>query len=171
MWDLFVLVWVMDYLCDTADVLLIKQFVGIMRECRSVKSHMLRTCCGSGAIYTNVRTIKIAVKSIFKSELLACSDGIDTMLYANNVLEELGYLSKGSKEVATDNSATMHWIRGSVSNSRSRHIDTRIYNARHHERDGNVRVKYVPTDENTADILTKPLSCKLFVKHARAIQG
>lgn len=70
-----------------------------------------------------------------------------------------------------DNKAEVDWVNGSISNKRTRHIDVRYYRARHMQEQGKVKFEYIPTEDNIADILTKPLLFKLFRKHAISILG
>ena len=51
----------------------------------------------------------------------------------------------------------------------SRHIDRKLYKMREMRGAGRVTVKYVPTDDNTADIFTKVLSRQPFEKHRRTL--
>ena len=41
---------------------------------------------------------------------------------------------------------------------RSKHIEIKYYFIRDKVQEGEVKLKYIPTDEQTIDILTKPLS-------------
>jgi hypothetical protein len=41
---------------------------------------------------------------------------------------------------------------------RSKHIEIKYYFIRDKFQEGEVKLEYIPTDEQTADILTKPLS-------------
>jgi len=75
------------------------------------------------------------------------------------------------RSVMVDNKAEIDWVKGSVSNKRSRHIDVKYYRSRHLQETGEVSIEYVPTEENVADILTKPLVYKIFLKFARIILG
>ena len=59
-----------------------------VEERRSVTGHCLRMGPNSGVIYSNVSTIKSAVKSVFEAETYAPSDGQDTLLYVKNMVAE-----------------------------------------------------------------------------------
>ena len=51
----------------------------------------------------------------------------------------------------------------------SRHIDRKMYKMREMRGAALVTVKYVPTDDNTADLFTKILSRQPFEKHRRTV--
>ena len=97
--------------------------------------------------------------------------GMDTALYITQACRELECPVGDTRTVLVDNKAEVDWINGSVSNKRSRHIDVRYYRSRHLQEQGEVNVQYIPTKDNIADILTKPLSVKVFRKHAVQILG
>ena len=61
-----------------------------------------------------MRTIKVAVKSIFEAENMGASDGQDTELYANRVVQDLKYPSERGRKVFVDNTAAIDWMQGSV---------------------------------------------------------
>ena len=49
----------------------------------------------------------------------------------------------------------------------TRHIDRKLFKLREMRGAGIVKVQYIPTDENTADIFTKVLDRQPFEKHRR----
>ena len=182
-WDFYLAVYVMDYLVATIDAPLVlggpiidpiiyaDASFAILPERRSVMGHVAFAGEGSGAIYAQVGSTKTAVTSIFEAELMAACGGIDTGVYLTSACKEMDYDVPECRKVKVDNKAEIDWVKGSVSNKRSRHIDVRYYRSRHLQEQGEVSVEYVPTEDNVADILTKPLAVKLFVKLARRILG
>ena len=74
------------------------------------------------------------------------------------LLEELGHTQGDSTLIWEDNKATILIAEGESSSAgRAKHIDVRFKKVAESVRDGTVRVRYVPTDWNYADIMTKPL--------------
>jgi hypothetical protein len=53
----------------------------------------------------------------------------------------------------------------SPSCNRSRHVDRRFFKVRELESAGIVKVEHVPTADNVADLLTKPLAFDAFARH------
>jgi hypothetical protein len=68
----------------------------------------------------------------------------------------------------TDNQSFIAFTKSDVSNARTKHIDTHYHYAREQVNAGNIRLHYIPTLENPADILTKPLSPR---KHANLLNA
>jgi hypothetical protein len=180
---MFLAVYLMDYVVATASAPLVlggpvcdpqvhaDASFAILDERRSVVGHMVTTGPGSGAIYAHVGATKCAVTSIWEAELIAGSEAVDSALYVTQVCEELEYPVSKCRDVWVDNKAEVDWIRGSVSNKRSRHVDTKLYHARHMDEQGRVRIQHKAGEENPSDILTKPLVGPLFRKHAATILG
>jgi hypothetical protein len=182
-WDMFLAVWTMDYLVGTADTPLVlggsvvnpevwaDASLALLPERRSIVGHVATTGRGSGAIYTHVGSTKAAVTNIWEAELMAGCEAMNTALYITRACEDMGFSVSKCRSVWVDNQAEIEWVKGSVSNRRSRHIDMRYYRARHLQEQGEVHLQYVPSAENIADILTKPLALAQFRTLAGKILG
>ena len=64
----------------------------------------------------------------------------------------------GATEIYCDNQSAIQLCKNSVYHARSKHIDIRYHFSREAQERGEIIVKYVPTSEMTADILTKAIS-------------
>lgn len=182
-WDLSLAAHMVDYLVGTAEAPLVlggpvlepeiyaDASFASLPDRRSIMGHLAIMGKGSGAIYAQVSTTKTAVTSIWEAELMAGCRGMDTGLYITQACRELDYPVSGTRVIRVDNKAEVDWVKGSVSNKRSRHIDVRYYRSRHLQESGEVSFEYIPTEDNIADILTKPLAWKLFRRHAIQILG
>lgn len=68
-----------------------------------------------------------------------------------------------------DNQSTIHLAKDAKHHGRSKHIDVRYHFVRQYQEDNLVKVRYIPTGENIADMFTKPLSKSVFEKHKHSI--
>jgi hypothetical protein len=68
-----------------------------------------------------------------------------------------------------DNQAAISLTDGETHHRRAKHIDLHHHVVRHRVSAGIVRPEYIRTDDQHADILTKPLSYEKHEKHARAL--
>jgi hypothetical protein len=180
-WDMFLAVWVMDYLVDTKLAPLVlggpvidpeiwaDASFGTLDDRRSIVAHLATTGRGSGAIYASVGSTKMAVTSVWEAELVAGCAGMDTGLYITHACQELKFSVDDCRNVWVDNQGEIDWVKGNVSNKRSRHIEVRLYRARHLQKSGEVDVKHVSSGENMADILPKPLAVPVFRQLAAMI--
>ena len=182
-WDMYLAVWVMNHMVLTKNWPLVlggpivdpevftDASFASMEEKRTVGGHCLTSGPKSGVIHAQVKTYKVSVKSIFEGENMAASDGQDTMIYADNVVEELRYPSNRGSKVNVDNTAAIDWMLGSVPSKRSKHMEVRMYRSRHLVQDGKIAMEYVKTEENIADLLTKSLPRAHYTRLAERMLG
>ena len=60
--------------------------------------------------------------------------------------------------IFSDNQLTIKLIENSKFSSRTKHIDVRLHFVRECVRVGKIMLKYCPSEDNIADLLTKPLA-------------
>jgi len=119
---------------------------------------------GRGVIYAKSGKQRINTKSSTEAELVGLSDMIGQITWTRNLLTEQGYKLPPTP-VGQDNLSTIALIKNGKSNSeRTRHIGIRFFFVKDRVDSGDIQVKYVPTEEMVADILTKPLQGALFLK-------
>ena len=119
---------------------------------------------GKGAFYVQSSKQKIVSKSSTESEIIAVSDGLSEVIWARNFLLDQG-VPLGPAVVYQDNKSTMALIaKGRSTSSRTKHIHIRYFFVKDRVEAGEVVIRYAPTEEMLADILTKPLQGELFRK-------
>eukprot|EP00873_Tetraselmis_striata_P005567 jgi/Tetstr1/425831/TSEL_016208.t1 len=70
-----------------------------------------------------------------------------------------------------DNQGAISYATNAVISDRTKHIDVKWHFVKDHVEAGTVRVHYIATDLNTADMMTKPLPRPALEKHARFAMG
>ena len=95
--------------------------------------------------------------STCEAELQALADCAVELLYVIGILEELGYQFTEPVVVYTDNQAAYDLCYRLSSCGRTKHIERRMFKMRELRGAGKVVVKKIPTDQNRADLFTKPL--------------
>ena len=80
------------------------------------------------------------------------------------MLEELHCCQEGSIPVFCDNSSAIKLSKNPVFHGRSKHIDVRYHFLRDLCTDGVIDMIYCRSEDQVADILTKPLKLPVFVK-------
>ena len=70
-----------------------------------------------------------------------------------------------------DNSGAVQLARDRRSCQRSRHIQRRFLKLREWQAEGHIKLVYVNTADNAADVLTKPLPAREFSKHVATLTG
>ena len=96
-----------------------------------------------------------------EAEIIALSEGCKDLIHLSNILEAFVTVEK-PMTVFVDNQATIALMQQPVNNSRTRHIAVRHFWVRELVDTGQVVLRYVPTEHNVADYLTKPLQGERF---------
>ena len=182
-WNMFTVIWFLEFIILTADWPLVlggpvvdfevmtDASFGIMKERKSIKANFGRTGPLSGAVCANVDTVRTAVTSVFEVEVMAASDGVDTLQYGLNILEDLRFKNQNSRRLRVDNEGSLEWFEGQKVSVRSRHFQLKYYHTKHSVEENLVHMEFVSGEENEADILTKVLGTKRYLKLARKILG
>lgn len=68
-----------------------------------------------------------------------------------------------------DNTGAISLSKEAKHHARSKHIDVRYHFIREHIANGTFVPKWIPSHNNTADILTKALARPLFLKHSTGL--
>ena len=95
--------------------------------------------------------------STTEAELVALAQCAIEMIYIISLLKFIGYVCKGDVMVETDNKGAYELCHKYTSAQHTRHIDRKLFKLREMRGAGIVKVQYIPTDENTADLFTKVL--------------
>ena len=79
--------------------------------------------------------------------------------------------SGSSIQVLEDNQGAIALVQNPLSSGRTKHIDVRFHFIRGLFRSGDISVKFVPTTEQHADLLTKALSRASLQYHRRKLMN
>jgi hypothetical protein len=124
---------------------------------------------GKGAFYVQSSKQKIVSKSSTEAEIIAVSDGLGEVIWARNFLLGQG-VPLGPAVIYQDNKSTMALIaKGRSTSARTKHINIRYFFVKDRVEAGELVIKYAPTEEMLADLLTKPLQGELFRKLRHSI--
>ena len=123
---------------------------------------------GRGAVHARSRKQSINTTSSTTAEQVGVADEITTVLWGRNFLGALGHPTEPAI-VFQDNDSTITMLNnGESTSSRTRHIDIKYFFAHDCIKRNEIVLKYKPTTEMIADILTKPLQGKQF-RHLRRL--
>ena len=125
----------------------------------------------AGAVigYGSKRQQSIALSST-EAEIMAASQAATEIMYFRGILQELGR-ELDPTVLYVDNQGAVELSKDLKSCKRSRHIERRYLKIRELVADGEIVVKYVKSDQNHADMLTKPLDSEAFDLHFTALSG
>ncbi|UYV65185.1 hypothetical protein LAZ67_3003492 [Cordylochernes scorpioides] len=98
--------------------------------------------------------------STMEAEYLALPQTTKEAVWIATILKELKFLSNFAFPliIHCDNRSAIDFSKNNVENNRSKHIDIRYHHVRERIISGEIKIVYIPTKENLADVFTKTLS-------------
>ena len=107
--------------------------------------------------------------STTEAEYIAAGACCSQILWMKQQLVDYGIVEEDCP-IFCDNQSAISVSENPVQHSKTKHIDIKYHFLKDHVEKGNIKLRYVGTKEQKADILTKPLDSKSFV-HLRGEMG
>ncbi|KAK3277355.1 hypothetical protein CYMTET_14628 [Cymbomonas tetramitiformis] len=123
--------------------------------------------CGSLVIYSSMIQKSVSL-STTEAEIIAMSEGAREIKCILNVLDSLASIH-GPVPMYYDNQGAIHLASNYVNNSRSKHIEVGNMYIRELTKAKEAEALYTGTDDNTSDIMTKPLALPSFRVHREGL--
>eukprot|EP00253_Pinus_taeda_P027469 PITA_27469 len=117
---------------------------------------------GSGAISWASKKQSIVALSTAEAEYVAATAAACQAVWMRRMLRSLGQEQAKATVIFCDNSSAIALSKNSVFHKRTKHIDTRFHYIRELVSNGEIVLEHCRTQEQVADILTKPLDQKSF---------
>lgn len=124
-----------------------------------------------GPVCWSSRLQSTVAKSSAEAEYMAMSDAAGEAMYLRQLLKDLGYRQRGPTTLHEDNQGAIAMGENSTSSGRTKHIDVRYHYTREKIEKKKICLEYVPTQDQLADILTKPLQRVKLVELRRKVAG
>ena len=107
------------------------------------------------------------------SEILAIFRGTVTSEYIADVRDETGFPQSSPSIIFTDNQPAIRFLEqtGKIQNRTTRHLRRRTEYIRQAITSGRIKLMYVPSHLNCADVLTKALPKESFQRHTKNLMG
>jgi len=106
----------------------------------------------------------IVTLSTCEAEYVATTSCVCHAVWLRNLLKELEMSEKEPTSIFVDNKSSITLSKNPVFYYRSKHIDTRYHYIREYIERKDVQVEYVKSQDQVADIFTKPLKHEDFIK-------
>jgi hypothetical protein len=126
--------------------------------------------CQAAIAYIAKKQASIAMSST-EAEIMAASLAALEAVFLRGMLSEIDCQQDEPTVIGVDNQGAVALAKSYVSNSRTKHIERRHLKIRELVEEMVVRPEFVPTDENVADIMTKPLGKSKFEKFRRILMN
>lgn len=113
-----------------------------------------------GAIAWESRKQSVVALSTMEAEYIALCQGTKETVFNRCLLHEMGFEDyiESPTPIFCDNQSASFMVKNPTVQKKSKHIDIRYHYIREKYEDKEIDVKYIPTNENAADILTKILT-------------
>ncbi|XP_068674749.1 uncharacterized protein [Montipora foliosa] len=92
-----------------------------------------------------------------EAEYIALAAAVQEGMYLTQMVKDIGEVS-GPVLIFEDNQGTIALSKNPVNQRRSKHIDVRYHFVRSAQNAGKIIIKYCPTAEMVADVMTKPVT-------------
>jgi hypothetical protein len=120
---------------------------------------------GAPVSWRSSKQTAVALSSV-EAEYMALAAAARQAIWMRRLLCDLGVLEDGDEAtlIGEDNQGAIHLLHNPSSSRRTRHINVSFHFAREHIQNKQIRVEYVHTKDQPADILTKYLKPQLFLE-------
>lgn len=102
--------------------------------------------------------------STAEAEYIAATATCTQVTWMKRQIEDLGIQCRGPISIKCDNVSAINISKNSVQHSRTKHIDIRYHFLKGRVLQNEVKLDFVPTTDQVADIFTKPLPTESFAK-------
>jgi hypothetical protein len=117
---------------------------------------------GSGAISRKSRQQDLVTLSTCEAEYVAACEAAREAVFLRALLAEIGHTQRQPTLILADNQGTIVLTSDQTNHTRTKHIDIRYRYVQEKTGDGTIAFKYVRSQDNIADIFTKPLARPAF---------
>lgn len=118
-----------------------------------------------GAISWACKKQPTVALSTTEAEYMASTAAIQEAIWVNNFMNEILKMNKTTTVLFCDNKGAMGILNNNSYSSRTKHIDIKARFIRENLENKSIEIKYVPTADMTADILTKATDVNKLRKH------
>lgn len=125
------------------------------------------TILNNGPISWEAKKQRTVALSSTEAEYIGLSETSKEAVYLRNFLTELGFQELADVVIFIDNLGAQKLAENPIFHARSKHIDVRHHFIREVLKNNQVKIKHVPTEDMTADLLTKGLPKP---KHDRCVK-
>ena len=119
---------------------------------------------GGGPINWGTGLQSVIAQSSGEAELIAAYTASTAAVYHRTFVEELGATQTGATVIWEDNTACIAMSKNPVNHKRCRHILVKYHYLRTLTDDSIIKLQYISTNDQIADLFTKPAKRAVFLK-------
>jgi hypothetical protein len=113
---------------------------------------------GSGPFSWNSKKQSTIAQSTAEAEYIACSAAANQCIWLRKLMLDLNDEEEGATIIKCDNISAIAIAQNPVQHGRTKHIPVKYHALREFEANGEIKLVYVKSEDNLADIFTKPLA-------------
>ena len=113
---------------------------------------------GDGAVTWSSKKQPIVALSSTEAEYVAQTHAAKELIWLCTILSELNSTFEEPTTLNCDNQGAIALAKDNKFHARTKHIDIRYHYIREAVENSDINMQYIPTNENIADIFTKPLA-------------
>jgi hypothetical protein len=141
-------------------------YAGSLDDRRSMSAYVF--LIAGGAVSWQAQKQDLVTLSTVEAEYVAATPASKEAVWLRALLQGLGLQPAGATTILTDSQGSIALAKNPEHHQRSKHIDVRYHFVRELLANQTIEMVYVPSAQNVADQLTKPLSGPL---HDRCLRG
>ncbi|KAF2285863.1 hypothetical protein GH714_008480 [Hevea brasiliensis] len=119
---------------------------------------------GSGAVSWSSKKQQIVTLSTTEAEFIAATSCSCQAIWLRRILKDLKFKQQGATTIYCDSNSVIKLSKNPILYGRSKHIDVKFHFLRDLTKDGVIDIVYCRSEEQVADLFTKPLKMASFVK-------
>ncbi|CAL9005605.1 unnamed protein product, partial [Prunus brigantina] len=147
------------YICQRKYALEV-DYAGDLEDRKSTSGYVFML--GSAAVAWSSRKQPIVTLSTTEAEFVAAAACASQAVWMKRILEKLSLEESKCTTIFCDNSSTIKLSKNPVLHGRSKHIDVRFHFLRDLTREGTIELVYCRTQDQLADVMTKPCTLDAF---------
>jgi hypothetical protein len=128
--------------------------------CRSTTGYVFKLA-GAPISWRSKAQPTVAVSST-EAEYMAACDSAREALWLRQVMADLGFPQSNASIIFEDNQSCIKFTENPVNHTRMKHINIKYHFIKEAVASSALKLKYIPSAQNVADILTKPVSTQTF---------
>ena len=114
------------------------------------------TLAGAPITWSSKQQKTVALSST-EAEYMSAADSVKDAKWVRQLLQDLGYECHTPLPIMVDNQGAIHLSKNPGHHHRTKHIDIKYHFIRQEVENGAIELKYLPTQEQPADMMTKTL--------------
>ena len=137
-------------------------YAGDLEDRKSTSGYVF--LLSSGAVSWTSKKQPVVSLSTTEAEFIATASCACQAIWLRRVLEKLGQKQEEAVTVFCDSSSTIKLSKNPIMHGRTKHIDVRFHFLRELRKDGSVELVHCSSEDQLANVMTKPLKLEQFLK-------